>query len=67
MSDNAKPDNPHDTRLKELFRNRDAFYSLLKDCVKADWINDLDSLAARREPLFRRICTANARHYAEYV
>ena len=33
---------PHDTRHKELFSYKDAFISLLKDCVKAEWINDLD-------------------------
>ena len=42
MSDSKKTNDPHDKRLKELFRNKDAFISLLKDCVKADWINDLD-------------------------
>ena len=42
MSDSEKTNDPHDTRLKELFRNKDAFISLLKDCVKAEWINDLD-------------------------
>ena len=42
MSDGERTNDPHDVRLKELFRNKDAFISLLKDCVKADWINDLD-------------------------
>ena len=35
--------NPHDTRLKELFSNKEAFISLLKDCLKADWFGDLDT------------------------
>ena len=38
----AKTDDPHDKRLKELFGNKEAFISFLKDCVKADWMNDLD-------------------------
>ena len=39
---------PHDVRLKELFKNKEAFISLLKDCVKADWINDLDTESLKR-------------------
>jgi len=41
---NKSPDvqNPHDTRLKELFRNKEAFISLLKDCVKPEWVDSLD-------------------------
>ena len=42
MSSSKKTDDPHDKRLKELFGNKEAFISFLKDCVKADWINDLD-------------------------
>ena len=42
MSANNTTNAPHDTRLKELFKNKDAFISLLKDCIKAEWINDLD-------------------------
>ena len=42
MSDSKKTDDPHDKRLKELFGNKEAFISFLKDCVKADWIDDLD-------------------------
>ena len=47
---------PHDVRLKELF-NKDVLISLLKDCVKADWINDLDtdSLKKARTVLYYRI------------
>ena len=48
---NKKPqqvNNPHDTRQKELFSNKDAFISLLKDCVKAEWINDLDKESLRK-------------------
>ena len=26
-------DNPHDTKLKELFGNKEAFISFLRDCV----------------------------------
>ena len=40
--------NPHDTRLKELFKNKAAFVSLLKDCVKADWFESLDVDSLRR-------------------
>ncbi|MDR2971354.1 MAG: Rpn family recombination-promoting nuclease/putative transposase, partial [Bacteroidales bacterium] len=47
MSNNKKTNDPHDTRLKELFRNKKAFISLLKDCVKEDWINDLDEDSLR--------------------
>jgi len=43
MSDREKTNDPHDVRLKELFGNKDAFISLLKDCVKAEWINDIDT------------------------
>jgi len=43
MNDSDKTNDPHDVRLKELFKNKDAFISLLKDCVKADWVNDLDT------------------------
>jgi len=39
---------PHDVRLKELFKNEEAFFSLLKDCVKADWIDDLDKDSLKR-------------------
>ena len=45
-----KTDDPHDKRLKELFWNKEAFISLLKDCVKADWINDLDEDSLRLCP-----------------
>jgi len=38
----GKTQDPHDTRLKELFGNREAFVSLLRDCVKAEWADDLD-------------------------
>jgi hypothetical protein len=42
MGSSEETDRPHDTRLSELFGNKEAFISFLKDCVKADWINDLD-------------------------
>ena len=44
----SKPQNPHDVRLTELFENKEAFVSLLKDCVKADWLDDLDIDSLRR-------------------
>jgi predicted transposase/invertase (TIGR01784 family) len=34
--------NPHDVRLKELFRNKGAFICLLKDCVKPEWADNID-------------------------
>ena len=37
-----KVDNPHDKRFKELFSNKKSFLSLLRDCVKDDWVNNLD-------------------------
>ena len=37
-----KTNTPHGTRLTELFKNKEAFISLLKDCVKATWIDDVD-------------------------
>ena len=39
---------PHDVRLKELFGNKDAFVSFLKDCVKADWADDIDLDSLRK-------------------
>ena len=42
MNNSDKTNDPHDVRLKELFGNKEAFISLLKDCVKAEWIDDLD-------------------------
>jgi hypothetical protein len=41
---------PHDVRLKELFKNKEAFLSLLKDCVKADWVESLDADSLKRNP-----------------
>ena len=37
-----KADNPHDKRFKELFANKKSFLSLLRDCIKDDWVNRLD-------------------------
>ncbi len=37
-----RPANPHDKRYKELFSHKKSFISLLKDCVKKQWVNDLD-------------------------
>ena len=34
---------PHDVRQKLLFRNKKAFLSLLRDCIKAEWVDDLDA------------------------
>jgi hypothetical protein len=50
MDASTKTNDPHDTRLKELFGNREAFISFLKDCIKADWINDLDEDSVKRSP-----------------
>ena len=44
----SKPQNPHDVRLTELFENKQAFVSLLRDCVKAEWADDLDLDSLRR-------------------
>ena len=35
-------DNLHDKRHKELFSNKNSFISLLKDCIKEPWVNDID-------------------------
>ena len=43
-----KTHEPHSKRLTELFRNKTAFVSLLKDCVRAEWIDDLDIGSLRR-------------------
>jgi len=45
-----KTDNPHDTRMTELFNNKEAFISFIKDCVKADWADDIDEDSLRRSP-----------------
>ncbi len=36
------PSSPHDKRHKELFSNKKSFLSLLRDCVKEPWVNDID-------------------------
>ena len=36
-----KLDKPHDKRYKKLFSNKTHFLSLLKDCVKLDWTEQL--------------------------
>jgi hypothetical protein len=33
--------NPHDKRFKELFFNKKAFISFLRDCVDEPWTNDI--------------------------
>ena len=38
-----KTNDPHDVRMKLVFGNKEAFLSLLADCVKADWLRDLDT------------------------
>jgi len=48
MQMSNETNDPHDVRLKELFKNEEAFFSLLKDCVKADWIDDLDKDSLKR-------------------
>ena len=45
-----KTDNPHDTRMKELFHDKKAFMSLLKDLLKADWADDIDESSLKRSP-----------------
>ena len=40
--------NPHDTRYKALFGNKKHFLGLLKDCVKPDWLDDLDIASLRK-------------------
>ena len=50
MNDEKTTDNPHDTRMKELFHDRKAFISLLKDLVKADWMSDVDESSLKRSP-----------------
>jgi hypothetical protein len=45
-----KTNDPHNTRMTELFGNKEAFISFLKDCVKAPWINELDEENLRRSP-----------------
>ncbi len=47
-SRNKKIDNPHDKRFKELFANKSQFISLLKDCVKEPWVNDIDESTLRK-------------------
>jgi predicted transposase YdaD len=40
--DACRPTSPHDKRHKELFSNKKSFLSLLKDCVKEPWVNEID-------------------------
>jgi len=47
---NDKTDKPHDTRLSELFSNREAFISFIRDCVKPEWIDRLDENSLKRSP-----------------
>jgi len=39
---------PHNTRLLELFRNKEAFISFLGNCVKAEWFDQLDQDSLKR-------------------
>ena len=39
---------PHNTRLLELFRNKGAFLSFLGDCVKPKWFDSLDTDSLKR-------------------
>ena len=48
LNEPQQVNDPHDIRLKELFGNKDAFVSFLKDCVKADWADDLDRDSLRK-------------------
>ena len=50
MSDSEITNDPRDTRLSELFGNKEAFISFLRDCVKPEWIDDLDDGSLRRSP-----------------
>jgi predicted transposase/invertase (TIGR01784 family) len=43
-----KVNNPHNARLKELYANKDAFFSLLKDGIKPKWVDSLDKNSLRR-------------------
>ena len=43
-----KVDNPHDKRFKELFGNKRTFLSLLRDCVKGEWVKDIDENSLRK-------------------
>ena len=36
-----KTDKPHDKRYKQLFSNKTHFLSLLKDCLKLDWTEEI--------------------------
>jgi predicted transposase/invertase (TIGR01784 family) len=45
-----KTHDPHDTRMTVLFRNKEAFISFVKDCVKAAWANDIDEDSLRQSP-----------------
>jgi len=36
--------------MTELFSNKEAFISFIKDCVKADWADDIDEESLRRSP-----------------
>jgi predicted transposase YdaD len=38
----SRTSNPHDKRQKALFSNKKSFLSLLRDCVKAPWVEDID-------------------------
>lgn len=48
--DDKTTDKPHDTRLKELFENKPAFISFLRDCVKLAWTDDIDEENLKRSP-----------------
>jgi len=43
-----KVDNPHDKRFKELFSNKKSFLSLLRDCIKDDWVNSVDEKSLKK-------------------
>ena len=39
---------PHDTRIKELLGSEDRFLKMLQDCVKEDWVQNIDRETIRR-------------------
>lgn len=45
-----RTNSPHDKRLKQLFRNKKAFVSFLKECVKSEWAKDIDEDSLKPSP-----------------
>jgi predicted transposase/invertase (TIGR01784 family) len=44
------PHHPHDKRIKELFKNKKAFISLLQDCLGDDFTKGIDANSLRKSP-----------------